>query len=933
MEEWFEANIGLSADELGIILAVALPLLALLFRRVRTGLVSLSGWVTRAWGRPQGRYSTWFLAEYGTLRNIYLNREETLSLADSYISLSVQAEGEGSGTQVAAATLLAESGPHRIVILGDPGTGKSTLLKAYGAGILRRTTGDSDLNQIGRTGELPILVTLRQVADFLVRGGTLEDHIIEVLAKRTSHANPRALLRRLLQRGRIVLLLDGLDEVAQPSYDAVRVAVHRFVTAEEDEYLPTAMARVVITCRRQNYRQIEDDWSGWFSTMSYVIAPLRDVEITRFVDRRESQFTQERSREAFLSDVRASRTWDMHRVPLVLTISLGLYTQLVGYEIPNSVDDFYDEMVRELLRRHDFKAEGQLRMNKYRADDKHRYLRELALYLAANRTSPFADFTYADLTNFFAICRRTLPRIQDEQAFINEIIDRSGLLSQTTEDGHYAFAHRALHEHLAAAQLVRDPQVGLDFLLARADDVQWWQVAVLFCGANHRYLEQFLLRLADKRLELACQCLATAEVSADVAKVLIDRAKAYVTVGHAPHLMLPAIVEAVKSPIEPTRRLAFDALLQGLLWMAHYADREYQRRIVAALFGGQSPVAGKVLLTMSQHATVEMAEAINLLTSSMPDDEPSMVAPLWHCLSIPGVGRNNRVVCDIVERILVLAMNEECAATLDRLPPSDTSWSTSEDRAIAYPLKKGLPTNSNLVTLLGMGHALRILDRLSRKNLYVEALTAPGRPLALIEAAPFWSRISPYRLASVLAWGAFSLATAASLTVVILLASGRLSGPSGSAVVAAGIGAVLFTAITSWIIRVAVERYLYGRRPSWWRFLIPASLPAGPPGLGPHLAMASGHWWVIFDEVSATLWYLVTMAVYSAPIAFLFGPWPWLIPIILVPTLLIFVWLPSTELCGVFTTRLLLTSRSYMTIYDDPESRHWVLPRQRNSAD
>ncbi len=217
MDEWFGKHLHLSADELGIVLAVTLPLLAVLSRRVRLLLGQAAGRVALAAGRPQERYRRWFLAEYGTLRNIYLNRVETLDLADSYISLSVQAETESSGTQVAATTLMAASGPRRIVIVGDPGTGKSTLLKAYGAGVLRRAAGDSELNAVGRTSELPILITLRQIADFLVRDGLLEDHLLAVLEKRTRTRNARAMLRRLLLQGRIVLLLDGLDSPSWPT--------------------------------------------------------------------------------------------------------------------------------------------------------------------------------------------------------------------------------------------------------------------------------------------------------------------------------------------------------------------------------------------------------------------------------------------------------------------------------------------------------------------------------------------------------------------------------------------------------------------------------------------------------------------------------------------------------------------------------------------
>ncbi|SNT41065.1 hypothetical protein SAMN05421812_105391 [Asanoa hainanensis] len=775
---------GLDADELGIVLAVALPLLALVSRRARVLLRHARGRVALALGRPQERYGRWFLAEYGVLRNIYLNQVETLDLADSYISLSVQVEGEASAAQVPATTLLAEFGPRRIVIVGDPGTGKSTLLKAYGSGLLRRTAGNSELNLFGRTNELPFLITL--------------------------------------QRGRVVVLLDGLDEISPPAYEAVRSAIHAFVTADEHAELPTSMARVVITCRRQTYRQIEDDWMAWFSSTSYAIAALRDADIERFVNRRAAQFPAERPAAAFLADVRASGTVDLHRVPLILTISVGLYTQLTAYEIPHSVGAFYDEMVRELLRRHDFRAENQLRMNRYRAEDKHRFLRELAVHLARTRWSPFADFTYGEILEFCSARRGTVPRLRDDRDFVDEIIDRSGLLIRTTDAGHFAFAHRAFHEHLAAAQLARDPQLGCTFLLEHAQNPEWRQVILLFCGENHPYVAPFLQALADESVELACHCLATAEVSTDVAASLIDQARQL--------SLLPAIMETVKSPVTDTRSLAFEALRSELLWIAQRASPAERRRIFSGLFGGHLPVAGKVLLAMSDHATPEMANAIAELTATLPDDEPTLVAPLWHCLAIPDLHRRRTTAQQIVERLLLLAMNRECAETLERLPALRPAWVADADRTAAYPLKRGLPASSNLVSLLGMGHALRVFDLLPRKNLYLTALAEPGRPLAMIETSPFWLKLSPHRVVQVLSWSAFIAALVGNLAVARLAYRGGVDLRQAllPLLVSLAVFTVVVVATSMWATRRFVD-HLYAAPFTRWVYLLPTTESAFSP--------------------------------------------------------------------------------------------------------
>lgn len=937
MEEWFEGHLGLTADELGIVLVFVLPLLALLTRHVRGALRRVVERLALAFGLPQARYRQWFLAEHGVLRNIYLNRVETIDLGDSYISLSVQAEAGGGASRLPATTLMAPSGPRRMVIVGDPGAGKSTLLKAYGSGVLCRTAGDSELNVVGRTNELPVLVTLRQVADFFVRGGRLDEHVVDLMAKGTRSGNARRMLRSLLLQGRVVLMLDGLDEVSRTAYDAVRAAIHAFVTADEDAELPTSMARVVITCRQQSYRQIREDWEGWFAPTSYTIAALRDAEIKRFVMRRAGQFSNQRPAAAFLADVRASGTVDLHRIPLILTISLGLYTQLAAYEIPHSVGAFYDEMIRELLRRHDFRAEGQLRMNRYRAEDKYRFLCQFALHLAQMRRSPFADFAYADLLAFCVAQRRTMPRLRDHREFVDEIIDRSGLLARTTNDSQFAFAHRALHEYLAAAELAHDPQQGSRFLLSRAADPEWRQVAVLFCGENPPYLEYFLRGLADLAPDAACQCLATADVSTDVAGELIDRARR--------RSMLSPIMEAVKSPVAETRSLALDALRTELIWIARSTVPLVQRRIFSALFGGQFPVVGKVLLSMSEHATPEMASAIVELASAMPADEPALVAPLWHCLAIPGIERTP-VARRVIGRLLELAMDRECARTLQNLPAVRVEWSTAADREAAYPLKGGLSPTSNLVMLLGFGHRLNAFDQVTCKNQYLKALGEPSQPLRRLEASTFLSRLSLYRVAQVLAYGAFYSAVLGILTMIVLGAQGRIEFHVGANLVALCVSLAAATVIMIVLSRLAVRKYcdhLYAADFSRWSYLMPAVDGAFGPSQVESLwnmivrrpRWLSGAAYIVAwsEDVLAVLGrHLLVTALYGLPFAIALWRRPSVIPVVVIPLILIYYWIPSTEFCGPYTIEAIFAPQRAPNVYQDPASRHWVLASDLSSV-
>jgi formylglycine-generating enzyme required for sulfatase activity len=128
---------------------------------------------------------------------------------------------------------------NHISVLGDYGTGKTSFCRQYAARLGRRWLAEPDRNRI------PILISLRDYAKAM----NLEQLVTDFLVNRYGIQAGYEPFRRFNADGRLVLLFDGFDEMAQKV--DYQTTVDNF---EELARAAEARSKVILTCRTPYFR-------------------------------------------------------------------------------------------------------------------------------------------------------------------------------------------------------------------------------------------------------------------------------------------------------------------------------------------------------------------------------------------------------------------------------------------------------------------------------------------------------------------------------------------------------------------------------------------------------------------------------------------------------------------------------------------------------
>ena len=386
----------------------------------------------------------------------------------------------------------------KMVLLGDPGSGKTTFVN-----YLTRILALQDFEKIPVWPEkeqdiLPVVVILRDFQRWARKqeetqptSNLLWEYILHDL-KTKNLLFAAGLLENVLENGKAILLLDGLDEV--PPGDE-RIFVRKTVLAFHARY---SLNRFLITCRVRSYENKK--WQLPESIFDYfILAPFSEKKISEFVRAWYSEVAQKWNvpleRTALLSEKllkAVAERRDLARLapnPLLLTVMALVHTEYG--ELPDKRAQLYQQAVDVLLWRWEQEkskeAEGQSKMLALLREagrDRNDLLRVLGK-LAFEAHQNGGDTKDPDALSgvsqgeLLAALRVLHPdaSLDWAEALINTMRLRAGLLLD--RDGLvFTFPHRTFQEYLAGTYLAVQP----DFPRMAADLISggsFWRMVVL----------------------------------------------------------------------------------------------------------------------------------------------------------------------------------------------------------------------------------------------------------------------------------------------------------------------------------------------------------------------------------------------------------------------------------------------------------------------
>ena len=412
---------------------------------------------------------------------------------------------------------------NKMMILADPGMGKSTLLRMEALKIAREELGKLGVNTPQpflnnrekvkvKDVILPLYFRLSELANKLAEKNDDITNIIPQLIDKNFQIE--SIVKEKLEQGKCVLFLDALDEVSS-------IQLHKLNTKLEN-FLDNSPCKIYLTSRIVGY-------GGKFS------GEVKEVEIVPFTDQKTAEYikTWFVNAEGYLENDLVSadglieelknkpQIQGLAQNPLLLSLICSLY-QTQNLILPAKRNEVYKQAVDYMLRdwvenRKLVSVSGGKRIAKIR-------LLEIVAYELSCREEEIFIFQEEDFFNVLERYLRheevsTIFQQSNSDELMIELCEEDGIIQKFHEKGdQYLFLHRTFQEYFTACYLhqriKKNQEDGIALVKAHFWDHDWHETIILLAGmmSDASLLLEAILQEKDDifatLLILASNCLA-----------------------------------------------------------------------------------------------------------------------------------------------------------------------------------------------------------------------------------------------------------------------------------------------------------------------------------------------------------------------------------------------------------------------------------------
>ncbi|MEU6275376.1 NACHT domain-containing protein [Streptomyces populi] len=389
----------------------------------------------------------------------------------------------------------------KVVVRGEAGAGKTTLVwwvaSHSACGTLKNSL--ASLN-----GLIPFVIPMRNLADQVF---PTPAEFVRTTRLPLDDA-PHGWAKRVLESGRALMLIDGLDEVTHSKREDAR----RWLSELLRMY---PKSRCVVTVRPL---AVERDWLESEGFVETRLLPMRDEEIKRFVtawhaaaclehrahadsDERMAERNRiEELRSELLRELfRNEALRDLARVPLLCAVICALHRRRRGV-LPQTRWELYRAALTMLLGERDLRRSILAPEGIALSFEEHQQLlQRIAIWLVRNNRS---ELSSEQALKQISLALEGMPQVRHQgtpERVLTHLLNRTGLLQELSSDS-MQFIHRTFQDYLAAKEFVENDS--LAELVLHADDEAWQDVIKMSVGhcnrPDSRRLVQDLLRVGEK---------------------------------------------------------------------------------------------------------------------------------------------------------------------------------------------------------------------------------------------------------------------------------------------------------------------------------------------------------------------------------------------------------------------------------------------------
>ncbi|NBD18476.1 MAG: NACHT domain-containing protein [Cyanobacteria bacterium] len=380
----------------------------------------------------------------------------------------------------------------KLRVLGRPGVGKTTFLQHLA---IQCNQGNFAAEQV------PVYITLREFAEFAKRQGdfSLFNYIRKTFA--TSGISNPSVLETLLTQGRVLILMDGMDEVRSQDITPIIQEIRAF----SDKYHRN---RFVASCRT--------------AAQKFCLRGFTDVEIAPFTEEQITTFAHKwftlLSRTAtpsgkaqaaqFIQKLESPENWKFRQlVETPLFLHLACWVFHGEGKLPSKQTTFYKQGLDLLLGKWD-ETKGVERDNAYREFRLPQKMKLLSQLAAITFEKGQYFFEQRTIEQYIEDYLQNLPDTNldseelqlESEAILKSIEAQHGLLIERAR-GIFSFSYLVFQEYLTARKIVathnlRSLENALGELAQHITDPHWHEIFLLTAS---------MLRSADSLVQLMKQ--------------------------------------------------------------------------------------------------------------------------------------------------------------------------------------------------------------------------------------------------------------------------------------------------------------------------------------------------------------------------------------------------------------------------------------------